>query len=100
MFIQLITNLYDIQHVYPSKTNTYEVSTWKKKSVGCKRDSIERQLVNIYKFWNLDNRFLVGVGFKSLKLKCMLYVLLKHLLLLYLKKLTKTNRLLFLSIEI
>jgi len=30
----------------------------------------------------------------------MLYVLLKHLLLLYLKKLTKTNRLLFLSIEI
>ena len=54
-------------------------------------------LVNIYKFWNFDNRFLVGVGFKFLKLRCMLHVLLKHLLLLYLKKLIRTNNLLSLS---
>ena len=47
--------------------------------------------------WNFDNRFLVGVGFKFLKLRCMLHVLLKHLLLLYLKKLIRTNNLLSLS---
>ena len=28
------------------------------------KDSMERTLMNIYKFWNFDNRFLVGVGFK------------------------------------
>ena len=41
---------------------------------------MERPLVNMYKFWNFDNRFLVGVGFKFLKLRCMLHVLLKHLI--------------------
>ena len=30
---------------------------------------MEKSLVNIYKFWNFDNRFLVGVGFKFLKLR-------------------------------
>ena len=60
----------------------------------CNRDSLERPLVNIYKFRNFDNRFLVGIGFRFLKLRCMLHVLLKHLLLLYLKKLIRTNKLL------
>ena len=69
-----------------------------KKKVGCKKDSMERPLVNIYKFWNFDNRFLVGVGFKILKFRCMLYVLLKHLLLICLKKFIRTNKL-SLSIE-
>ena len=35
---------------------------------------MERPLVNIYKFWNFDNRFLVGVGFKILKLRYMYVV--------------------------
>ena len=56
----------------------------KKKKKKMKRDSMEREiLVNIYKFWNFDNRYLVGVGFKFQKLRCMLHVLLKHLLLLW-----------------
>ena len=42
------------------------------------RNSMERLLVYIYKFWNIDNRFLVGEGFKFLKLRCMLHILLKH----------------------
>ena len=67
--------------------------------MGCKRDSKERPLVNIYKFWNFDNRFLLGIGFKFLKLKSMLHVLLKHLLLLYLKKLIRTNKSFSLSTE-
>ena len=46
----------------------------KNKNLGCKKDSMEKSLVNIYKFWNFDNRFLVGVGFKFLKLRCMLHV--------------------------
>ena len=41
---------------------------------------------------------LVGVEFKFTKFGCMLHVLLKHLLLLYVKKLIRTNKL-FLSIE-
>ena len=56
-------------------------------------------LVNIYKFWNFYNRFLVGVVFKFLKFICKLHVLLKHLLLLYLKKLIRINMLLSLSTE-
>ena len=63
----------------------------------CKMDSMERTFVNIYKFWNFDNRFLVGVGFKFMKLRYMLHVLLKHLLLLYIKKSIRTNKLLPLS---
>ena len=55
--------------------------------------------IYIYKFRNFNNRFLIGVGFKILKLKCMLHVLLKYLLLLYFKKLIKTNKSLSLSIE-
>ena len=58
---------------------------------------MERTFVNIYKFWNFDNRFLVGVGFKFMKLRYMLHVLLKHLLLLYIKKSIRTNKLLPLS---
>ena len=66
--------------------------------MGCKKDSMERTLVNIYKFWNFDNRFLVGVRFKFLKLRYMLHVL-KHLLLLcQKKKMIRTNKL-SLSIE-
>ena len=73
---------------------------------------MERPLVNIYKFWNFDNRFLIGIGFKILKLRYMLYVLLKrfffffeevllkHLLLIYLKKLIRTNKLLSLLTKI
>ena len=60
---------------------------------------MERTFVNIYKFWNFDNRFLVGVGFKFMKLRYMLHVLLKHLLLLYIKKSIRTNKLLPLSIK-
>ena len=66
----------------------------KKKNVECNRDSLERPLVNIYKFRNFDNIFLVVIGFRFLKLRCMLHVLLKLLLLLYLKKLIRTNKLL------
>ena len=29
----------------------------KKKNVGCKKDFMERPLVNMYKFLNFDNRF-------------------------------------------
>ena len=58
---------------------------------------MERTFVNIYKFWNFDNRFLVGVGFKFMKLRYMLHVLLKHLLFLYIKKSIRTNKLLSLS---
>ena len=65
--------------------------------MGYKRDSMEKPLVNMYKFWNFDNRFLVGVGFKFMKLRYMLHVLLKHLLLLYIKKSIRTNKLLPLS---
>ena len=72
----------------------------KRKKVGYKKDFVERPLVNIYKFWNFDNRFLVGVGFKILKLRCMLYVLLKHLVLICLKKSIRTNKLLSPSTEI
>ena len=74
---------------------------------------MERPLVNIYKFWNFDNRFLIGIGFKILKLRYMLYVLLKRffffffeevllkpLLLIYLKKLIRTNKLLSLLTKI
>ena len=73
---------------------------------------MERPLVNIYKFWNFDNRFLIGIGFKILKLRYMLYVLLKrfffffekvllkHLLLICLKKLIRTNKLLSLLTKI
>ena len=50
--------------------------------------------MNIYKFRNFDNIFLVVIGFRFLKLRCMLHVLLKLLLLLYLKKLIRTNKLL------
>ena len=53
--------------------------------------------IYIYNFWDLDNRILVGVNFKFLKLKCMLHVSLKHF---YLKKLIKTNKLLSLSTKI
>ena len=68
--------------------------------MGCKRDSMERPLVNVYKFWKFDDIFLVGVRFKFLKLRCLLHVLLKHLLLPYLKKLIRTNKLLSLSTKI
>ena len=64
--------------------------------------------IYIYKFRNFNNRFLyakqnnnrflIGVGFKILKLRYMLYVLLKHLLLICLKKFIRTNKL-SLSIE-
>ena len=60
---------------------------------------METPLMNIYKFWNFDNIFLVEVGFKFLNLRCMLHVLLKHLILLYLKQLIKINKLLSLSTE-
>ena len=85
----------------------------KKKKVGCNKDSMERPLVNIYKFWKFDNRFLIGIGFKILTLRYMLYVLLKrffffffwgsfikHLLLICLKKLIRTNKLLSLLTKI
>ena len=62
-----------------------------KKNVGCKRDSMERPLVNIYKYWNFDNRFLV--------MHLHMLILIKHLLLLYLKKLIRINKLMSLSIE-
>ena len=39
------------------------------KNVGCKKDSMESPLVNIYKFRNFDNRFLVGVEFIFLKIR-------------------------------
>ena len=93
-----------------------------KKNVGCKRDYMERPLLNIYKFWNFDNKFLVGKTMvhvllihlllhylKQLirtdkllspyqpKVRCILHVFFKHLLLLCLKKLIRTNRLLSLS---
>ena len=73
---------------------------------------MERPLVNIYKFWNFDNRFLIGIGFKILKLRYMLYVLLKRfffffekvllkqLFLIFLKKLIITNKLLSLLTKI
>ena len=72
----------------------YKIKKKKKKNVECNRDSLERPLVNIYKFRNFDNIFLVVIGFRFLKLRCMLHVLLKRLLLLYLKKLIRTNKLL------
>ena len=65
----------------------------------CKSDSMEKLLVNIYKFLNFDNKFLFRVGFKFLKVRSMLHGLLKHLLLLYLKKPIRSNKLLSLSIE-
>ena len=62
---KFINSYESIQHVYPSNTNTYEINCNLKKiinkNMGCKRDSMERPLVNIYKFWNFVNRFLVGV---------------------------------------
>ena len=61
--------------------------------MGCKRDSLERALVIICKFWNFDNIFLVGIGFKFLKLKYMLHVFVKILII----KLIRTNKLLSLS---
>ena len=30
--------------------------------------------IYIYKLWNFDNRFLVGIKFKFLKFRCMLHV--------------------------
>ena len=51
----------------------------------------ERPSVNIYKFWNFNNRFLVGVGFKFLKLRCMLHILLKHLLFYLIKEIDKNK---------
>ena len=84
---------------YHIEIHMHKLQLQKKKKVGYKKDSMERPLVNIYKLWNFDNRFLVGVGFKILKLRCMLYVLLKHLLLICLKKFIRTNKLLFLSTE-
>ena len=54
----------------------------KNKNFGCKKDFMERPLVNIYKFWNFNNRFLVGVGFKFLKFRCMLHVFFKTLIVL------------------
>ena len=71
----------------------------KNKNTECKSDSMEKLLVNIYKFLNFDNKFLFRVGFKFLKVRSMLHVLLKHLLLLYLKKPIRSNKLLSLSIE-
>ena len=60
-----IINSYEyIKYVYPSNTNTcvcYNLEKKKKKNMEYKRDSMERPLVNIYKFWNFVNRFLVGV---------------------------------------
>ena len=41
----------------------------KNKNVGCKKDSMKKPLVNIYKFWNFNDWFLVGLGFKFLKLR-------------------------------
>ena len=39
------------------------------KIVECKKDSMERPLDNIYKFWNFDNRFLVEIGIKFMKFR-------------------------------
>ena len=39
------------------------------KNVRCKKDSMERPLVNICMFLNFDNKFLVGICFKFLKLR-------------------------------
>ena len=37
-------------YILPTQIHVY-VTTWKKKkNMGCKRDSMERPLVNIYKF--------------------------------------------------
>ena len=63
----------------------------KNKNFGCKEDFIERPLVNIYNFWNFNNRFLVWVGFKFLKLRCMLRILLKHLLFYLIKEINKNK---------
>ena len=54
-------NIYNM-YILPTQIHVY-VTTWKKKkkNMGCKRDSMERPLVNIYKFWNFDNRLLVGI---------------------------------------
>ena len=41
----------------------------KKKTMRYMKDSIERPLANIYKFGNFDNKFLVRIGFKCLKLR-------------------------------
>ena len=80
-------NLYNM-YILPIQIYMHKLQLQKKQKTksGCKRDSMERPLVNIYiyiyiyTFWNFDNKFLVGVGFKFLKLRCMLHVLLKHLL--------------------
>ena len=98
---KFINSYESIQHVYPSNTNTYDINCnlkkIKNKNMGCNRDSMERPLVNIYKFWKFDDRFLVGLGFKFLELRCLLHVLLKHIMLLYLNKLIRKNKLLSLS---
>ena len=71
----------------------------KDKNIGCNRDSMEKSLVNIYKFLNFDNKFSFRVGFKFLKVRSVLHVLFKHLLLLYLKKSIRSNKLLSLPTE-
>ena len=71
---------------YHIEIHMHKLQLQKKKKVGYKKDSMERPLVNIYKFWNFDNRFLVG--------KTMVHVLLIHLLLLYLKQLIRIDKLL------
>ena len=75
-------NLYNV-YILPIQIHMRNFQLKKKnknKNMGCNRDSMKRPLVNIYKFKNFDNKFLFGVGFKILKLRCMLHVLLKFLL--------------------
>ena len=83
-------------YILPIHTHIRKLQLKKKKnkSMGCKSDSMEKSLVNICKFLNFDNKFLFRVGFKFLKVRSMLHVLLKHLLLLYLKKPIRSNKLL------
>ena len=48
--LSTLMNIYNM-YILPTQIHVY-VTTWKKKkkNMGCKRDSMERPLVNIYKF--------------------------------------------------
>ena len=83
-------NLYNI-YILPIQINMWKLQL-EKKNVGA-REILKKDhwWIYIYKFWNFDNRFLVGVRFKFLKLRYMLHVLLKHLLILYLKEIDKNK---------
>ena len=50
------------------------------------------EYIYIYKFWNFDNRFLVGVKFKFLKLICILHINFVKTLIVTLSKETNKNK--------